>query len=187
MVFEFTPTGERGFEFSTRAKAEEEVRLRTLEGALSSIRAIQIFDVGRRATAVYVVGNLGPIPAEVVMIDTIENAREQAVDDLVQNYPDITAQVPPAGQILAKPESVSLSLNKSVESVNPLAIKEDVFNSAVVNERENVLEDPWIRHGPFTVEETGVMPKTGITNTIKNLSTKQKVAGLGILGAVLFL
>jgi len=77
---------------------------------------------------------------------------------------------------------ISLSLNSSVKEVNPVSIKQEIFESSVVNERENVLEDPWMRQGPFVIE-------TDIEPTIikPRISNKQKAVGLGILAAVLIL
>ncbi len=149
------------------------------------------------------------------MTDTITHAREQAAEsleadiasfdfgtntgsalelaqvttnkELIEEFPDIAKKVfptdPRTGEILSLDDiNISLALNRAVKSVNPTEIKNETFQSAVVNERENVLEDPISRQGFFVIEETvtTTIPKTGLSN-------KQKAAGLGILGAVLFL
>lgn len=116
----------------------------------------------------------------------LELAKVTTNKQLIEEFPDIAGKVfptdPRTGEILSLGDiKISLELNRVVKEVNPTEIKNETFQSAVVNERENVLEDPISRHGFFVIEETvTTTPKTGLSN-------KQKAAGLGILGAVLFL
>lgn len=119
----------------------------------------------------------------------LELAQVSSPEELAQKFPDIAQKVfptdPRTGEILAyRPPLIDSHqvAKRVVTEVNPSSVVTDTFQSSIVNERENVLEDPFTRQGPFVVEETGITP----TITGK-LSNKQKAAGLGILAAVLFL
>lgn len=118
----------------------------------------------------------------------LELAQVKNQRELIEEFPDIAKNVfptdPRTGEILPLEDiNIALALNRTVEEVNPLAIRTATFESAVVDERENVLEDPWFRQGYFVVEETMTPVKPTITTGLTN---KQKAGGLGILGALLF-